>query len=54
MHTLRRRIDEARQCVRIGRFQFRQLPPVENATRQFMSLIGEIFEKVGKVIKALA
>ncbi len=45
MHAMRRRIDEAGQRVGIGRFQFRDLPPVENLLRQLVALLGEFFEQ---------
>ena len=47
VHAVRRRIDEARQRVGIGRFQLRHLPPVENLLRQLVALLGEFFERAG-------
>ena len=42
--AVRRRIDEAGQRVRVGRFQLRYLPPVEDHLRQHVALLGELFE----------
>ena len=44
MHAPGRRIDEGRQSVGIGRFEFCKLPPIENACREFVALLGEIVE----------
>ena len=44
MHAPRRRIDEAGQGVRVGRFQLGELAPVENARGEFIALLGEVFE----------
>ena len=41
---MRRRVDVAGQRVRIGGFQFRHLPPVENLLRQFVALLGQFVE----------
>ena len=45
MHAMRRRIDEARQRIGIGRFQFRHLAPVEDLLRQFVALLGQFLER---------
>ena len=34
------------QCVGIGGFEFRQLPPIEDTRRQLM-LRGKVFQNVG-------
>ena len=39
------RIDEARQRIGIGRFQFRHLPPVEYLLRQLVALLGQLLER---------
>ena len=45
MHAVRRRIDEARQRVGIGRFQLRDLPPVEDFLRQLVALLRKLFQR---------
>ena len=42
VHAPGRRIDEGRQSVGIGRFEFCKLPPVENPCREFIALLGEM------------
>ena len=44
VHAVRGRIDEAGQRIGIGRFQFRNLPPVQNLLRQLMALLGQLFQ----------
>ncbi len=45
MDAMRRRIDVAGQRVRVGRFQLRHLPPVEDFLWQFVALLGEFVEQ---------
>ena len=44
VHAAGRRIDEARQRVGVGRFQLGDLPPFEDAAREFLALLGEVVE----------
>ena len=46
VHAARLGIDVAGQCIRIGRAQFRNLPPVEHFSRQLDALRGQILEHV--------
>ena len=42
---MRLRVHEARQGVRIGRFQLGELAPFENALRQLVALLGKVVER---------
>ena len=45
VHPLGLRIDVVRQRVGIGRAQLGDLPPVEDLLRQFVALLGEVFQR---------
>ena len=45
VHPMGGQIDEAGQRVRVGRFQLRHLPPVEDHLRQLVALLSEVFER---------
>ena len=47
MDAMRGRVDESGQRVGVGRFQLRDLPPVEYHLRQFVALLGEFFQRAG-------
>ena len=44
VNAMRIRIDEARQRIGIGRFQFRHLSPIENFLRQFVAGLRKLFQ----------
>ena len=44
---MRARIDIARQRIGVGRFQFRDLPPIENARGEFVALFSQLLEHPG-------
>ncbi|MNS94955.1 hypothetical protein D3C72_1291910 [compost metagenome] len=46
MHPLCLGMDISRKCIRIGRFQLRQLPPVDDLARQFDTFRREIFQNL--------